>query len=154
MMQCWFRWWLGTEQVTSHYLNQWWSVCWRIYATLGLSELKLIVAYWRHMATEIWVNIGSSNGLLPDGTNPLPEPMLTDHQWSPHFILTATFLQPVPSSKAGLQTCKLYQLRSRGFNAFWSFILESKGKENTYRAESRFVPSQWETALYCNDISH
>ena len=29
------------------------------------------------MATEIWVNIGSGNGLLPDGTKPLPEPMLT-----------------------------------------------------------------------------
>ena len=24
-----------------------------------------------------WVNIGSGNGLLPDGTKPLPEPMLT-----------------------------------------------------------------------------
>ena len=28
------------------------------------------------MTTEIWVNIGSGNGLLPDGTKPLPEPML------------------------------------------------------------------------------
>ena len=35
---------------------------------------------WHHMATEIWVNTGSGNGLLPDGTKPLPEPMLTD--WS------------------------------------------------------------------------
>ena len=26
---------------------------------------------------EIWVNIGSSNVLLPDGTKTLPEPMLT-----------------------------------------------------------------------------
>ena len=26
------------------------------------------------MATKIWVNIGSGNGLLPDGTKPLPEP--------------------------------------------------------------------------------
>ena len=34
------------------------------------------------------VNIGSVNGLLPDGNKPLPEPMLTDHQWSPvTFIL-------------------------------------------------------------------
>ena len=40
------------------------------------------------MATEIWVNIGSGNGFLPDGTKPIPEPMLTDHQWSPvTFIL-------------------------------------------------------------------
>ena len=28
------------------------------------------------MVAEIWVNIGSGNGLLPDGTKPLPEPML------------------------------------------------------------------------------
>ena len=28
----------------------------------------------------IWVNIPSGNGLLPDGTKPLPEPMLTYHQ--------------------------------------------------------------------------
>ena len=27
------------------------------------------------------INIGSVNGLLPDGTKPLPEPMLTYHQW-------------------------------------------------------------------------
>ena len=29
------------------------------------------------MATDIWANIGSGNGLLADGTKPLPEPMLT-----------------------------------------------------------------------------
>ena len=32
------------------------------------------------MATEIWVNIGSDNGLLPDGTKPLPEPIKIYHQ--------------------------------------------------------------------------
>ena len=32
------------------------------------------------MATVILDNIGSGNGLLPDGTKPLPEPMLTYHQ--------------------------------------------------------------------------
>ena len=31
------------------------------------------------MVTEIWVKIGSGNGLLPDSTKPLPGPMLTDH---------------------------------------------------------------------------
>ena len=33
-----------------------------------------------YMVTKIWVNIGSGNGLVPDGTKPLPEPMLTYHQ--------------------------------------------------------------------------
>ena len=40
----------------------------------------------------IWANIGSCNGLLPDGTKPLPEPMLTHHQVNPsnsHFIVFA-----------------------------------------------------------------
>ena len=43
------------------------------------------------MAREIWVNIGSGNGLLPDGTKPLPEPMLTDHQWSPVIFILGQF---------------------------------------------------------------
>ena len=40
----------------------------------------LIVAWWPHMATRILVNIGSGNGLMPDGTKPSPEPMLIYHQ--------------------------------------------------------------------------
>ena len=29
----------------------------------------------------IWINIASGNGVLSDGTKPLPEAMLTNHQW-------------------------------------------------------------------------
>ena len=48
------------------------------------------------MATDIWVNIGSGNGLvpsgsgnglLPDGTKPLPEPMLTYHKYGPVTLI-------------------------------------------------------------------
>ena len=39
IFQHWFRWCLGAGQATSHYLNQWWLVYWRIYASLGLNEL-------------------------------------------------------------------------------------------------------------------
>ena len=38
--QHWFRWWLGADQATSHHLNQWWLICWCIYASLGLNELS------------------------------------------------------------------------------------------------------------------
>ena len=41
-IQHWFRWWLGAGHATSHYLNQWWSVYRRIYASLGFYVLK----YW------------------------------------------------------------------------------------------------------------
>ena len=36
----WLRQWLGADQTTSRYLNQWWLVYWRICASLGLNELK------------------------------------------------------------------------------------------------------------------
>ena len=36
-----------------------------------------------NMAAQISVHTGSGDGLLPDGTKPLPEPMLTCHQWGP-----------------------------------------------------------------------
>ena len=35
----------------------------------------------RSYGTWDFVNIGPSNGLVPLGTKPLPEPMLTHHQW-------------------------------------------------------------------------
>ena len=35
----WFRYWLGAEQVASHYLNQWCIIYWCIYASLSLNEL-------------------------------------------------------------------------------------------------------------------
>ena len=38
------------------------------------------------MVTQNWVNIGSGNVLLPDGTKLLPKPVLTYHQWSPVTI--------------------------------------------------------------------
>ena len=40
IFQQWLRFWLGAVQATSHYLNQWWLVYWRIYASLGLNESK------------------------------------------------------------------------------------------------------------------
>ena len=38
----WFRWWFGAVQAPSHYLNQWWWVYWRIFASLGLNELMVL----------------------------------------------------------------------------------------------------------------
>ena len=34
-------------------------------------SFKLTWAYWRHMVTQIWLNFGSGNGLLPDGVKPI-----------------------------------------------------------------------------------
>ena len=40
LFQHWFRQWLGAVQATSHHLNQWWLAYRRIYASLGLNELR------------------------------------------------------------------------------------------------------------------
>ena len=52
--QHWFTKWLGAGQATSHYLNQWWSVYWRIYASLGLNELIVLRVLVYALGTE-WV---------------------------------------------------------------------------------------------------
>ena len=78
---------------TKNYLYSQYHSCWWPHdgRSQGISKpdfdlpvacsIKLIVAQWCHMVTEIWVNIGSGNGLLPDGTKPLLEPVLIYHQW-------------------------------------------------------------------------
>ena len=43
------------------------------------------------MASEILVNIGSGNGLVPNGTKPIPEPVLTYHQWGPATFIWGQF---------------------------------------------------------------
>ena len=53
--------------------------------TLFTSEVNLknmgeIHVYILFTVKKIWVNIGSDNGMLPGGTNPLTESMLTYHQ--------------------------------------------------------------------------
>ena len=53
------------------------------------------------MMTMIWANIGLGNGLLPDGTKPLPEPMLI-------FISEVLWHSPESSFKANTQATILH----------------------------------------------
>ena len=48
IFQHWFRYWLGADQATSHYLKQCWLVYWCIYASLALNELKYlwVIQHW------------------------------------------------------------------------------------------------------------
>ena len=39
-----------------------------------LTHFRLVMPY-------IWINIGSGNGLLPNGTKPFPDPILNSRQW-------------------------------------------------------------------------
>ena len=55
---------------------------WRvsIYTCFSCARLIMYMVYWCHIVSLVFVNIGSGNGLLPDGTKPLPGPMLNYHQ--------------------------------------------------------------------------
>ena len=43
------------------------------------TSVDFLIMVMPYMVTQIWVNIGLGNGLMPDGTKPLPEPMLISH---------------------------------------------------------------------------
>ena len=83
-----------------------------------LKPIQHVNSLWPNMVSQDLVNIGSDNGLVPSGTKPLPEPMLTNHQWG-----------------------------------FVAFIL-SEVNFTVNRADSRLAPSQWETSLQSNLVSH
>ena len=60
----------------------------------------------------IWVNIVSDNGLLPDGTKPLPEPNLTYHKFGPVASIWGHFHKVI----------RRYQLIKQDWNASKSLI--------------------------------
>ena len=45
------------------------------------------------MISEILFNTDSGNGVVPDGTNPLPEPILTYLHWGPVTISCGEFTE-------------------------------------------------------------
>ena len=50
IVQHWLRKWLDAGQATNHYLNQWWLVYWRIYASFGLNELNRVLSLLNNCA--------------------------------------------------------------------------------------------------------
>ena len=57
---------------------------------LGLNELTYCGLVMPYGDIDLG-HIGSGNGLLPDGTKPLPEPMLTVHNLSPVTFISGQF---------------------------------------------------------------
>ena len=74
IFQHWFMQWLGTDQVTSHYMNQWWLDYRCIYALLGLNELnrshiKIMCITWSQgmlllVCLLIWIVISTQRLLI------------------------------------------------------------------------------------------
>ena len=116
----------------------------------------------------MWVNIGSGNVLLTDGTKPLPEPLCL-YMWKAQEEFIHSWLPDVPCINHEKLSCS-----SRFHNVYMhvkSFISpvasgdSYQAKINNWfkcyfccdiyhKADSRFAPSQWETALQSNTVSH
>ena len=77
IIQHWLRWWLGADQVTSHYLNQWWFVYWRIYVSLGLNELNQGRVGETYMLQRTGSSLVRAMSWRLFNTKPLPEWMMT-----------------------------------------------------------------------------
>ena len=54
IFQYWFRQWLGADQATSHCLDQWWLIYWRMYASLGIHELMACMAVLYHLTIQLY----------------------------------------------------------------------------------------------------
>ena len=48
-------------------------------------------AWCRHFVTQVWVNIGSGNGLLPTDTKPLIQTLLSHHRSSPVAFISGLY---------------------------------------------------------------
>ena len=106
------------------------------------------------MALVILVNTGSGNYLLPDSTKPLPEPKLIYlYQCGPVTITRGQVhkrYQPsITKNSLEINYLKFFKFPKGQwvYPTKWNFL-------HCYQADSRFAPSQWETALLCNDVSH
>ena len=103
---------------------------------LHVYKILFIVAYWCHTAIAICVNIGSSNGLVPDGTKLLPEPMLTSNayywlkitarfpngHWAKMWTNMFSFARHDPSANFRWRRCTLIQEMSDRRHIMWSNI--------------------------------
>ena len=75
IFQHWFRLWLGAVQAPSHYLNQWWLIYWRIYASLDLNVLKVWSIFYplrccaTHNAVLYWIVLSRESEIIQKKRN-------------------------------------------------------------------------------------
>ena len=99
------------------------------------------------MATEIWVNICSGNGLLPDGTKPLPGPMLTDHQLSPVTCMLGQFHKRFLNQELLKIRLKITYLK---FHSNFPGANELNGLHQSSWQLLMPLPPTWHQAIYNN----
>ena len=74
------------------------------YVMVILTHCGQVTTIW----WQIWVYIGSGDGLLPDGTKPLPEPMLTYYQLGPLAFMWGHFHEKTRRYQSAKQDWRLH----------------------------------------------
>ena len=143
IFQHWFRWWLGANQATSHYLNQLLSthmirVTWvcviNMFTFTGII-LCMCPANerWCYNVTSSLIGWAHISALVQERRN--------SSVLSMELCLSCTNPSIYKVIPGFIETC--FQL--------WQKNIMHR---TLIRADSRFEPSQWQTTLICNDDSH
>ena len=66
-----------------------WNDCYKIF---DMTWQLCCLGNCRKKVTQNWVNISSGNGLLPEGTKPSPEHVLTSHWWGFERLPESNFI--------------------------------------------------------------
>ena len=101
-------------------LAKWVLACFNFESSIG-NDYLTIMAWWCHMAFEILVKTSSCNGLLPDDTKPLPEPMLTYHQYCPMAFTWGHYHKKIWRDQSGKEDTSIY-LRNQWVNQIWNNV--------------------------------
>ena len=119
---------------------------WRIYVSLSFKEITHC-GLWHHMVLLNLVNIGSGKGLLPNGTKPLPVPMLIN-QWD-----LVAFTWEYHHRKYDIYPW--YEIENNPFVSFQLRALSSRTGDNVLRSVLLTLRQQfqWKTHLYASKIS-
>ena len=70
--------WIWFDELHNNVVGTSWGLNEKEFQKFACGLPYLISPKWRQAATKILVSIGSSCGLLPGGTEPQPDPMLTE----------------------------------------------------------------------------
>ena len=117
------------------------------------------------MVTQMWVNFGSGNGLLPDGSKPLPEPMFSYNKYGPVTFISeqlhnrsqiAKFMGPTwgPPGSCRPQMGPMlvpWTFMGSGIPQLWT--IETTMKITYLKFQSNLRPNEFTVAAACNLMS-
>ena len=98
------------------------------------------------MSTQDWIYISSKNGLLPDGTKPLSEPMLTNHYRDPVAYTWGQAHKEYPSTQ---DTCPLHDFGYYKLKFIDAILNANELNPLANRSELRPTKSAMYICLYC-----